>query len=248
MTTRLFPFLALLGLSACQSAERDTSALDEPSAEEVMPEPESDQAYTFVFLESGEAPEQLSAEQIREAGIGHQANIQRLGQERLLLLAGPFGEPPLESNQRGIFVFDVADPARARELTASDPAVQAGVFAMSAFPWHSDAPLRELHESELARQQSGQEFVGRAYVMGIGSPASLTIEALDALRAADKLVFSGEFKGQREGEVLFVLTTDSVDEAHEWLANMPGGADVNWTLGAWYATDLLMNMIGVTDL
>jgi uncharacterized protein YciI len=185
----------------------------------------------------------LSAEQIQAASTGHRANIKRLGEENVLLLAGPFGEPRLEESHRGIFIFDVESTEEALALTASDPAVQVGAFSMSSFPWHSEASLRELHDAELGRQQSGDAFVGRAYVMGIGSPTSLAEEAINALREADKLVFAGDFGGERDGELLFVLTTDSVEEAREWLINMPGGADVDWNLSAWYATDLLMTLI-----
>lgn len=235
--SRLFLLLALFAsLASCQGPTPQLTEVDS-----APPRPGED--FVFVFLEVGEAAGELTPEQVREASLGHRANIKRLGQDRILLLAGPFGEPRLEPAHRGIFIFDVESMEEARELTSTDPAVQVGAFSMTASPWRSPSDLREVHELELARQESGEAFVGRAYVMGIGFPADAAQQALASLNEERKIPFMGEFGGERAGEVLFVLITDSVNEARAWLTDAPGGVDVDWNLSSWYATDNLMRML-----
>lgn len=62
------------------------------------------------------------------------ANMQRLGAEGKLLLAGPFGD---DTDLRGIFVFKVASMEEAQALIATDPAVQAGRLRVELHPWYS---------------------------------------------------------------------------------------------------------------
>ena len=49
-----------------------------------------------------------------------------------LVVAGPFGD---NGNLRGIFVFRVASLDEAKQLSATDPAVQAGRFVVDVHPW-----------------------------------------------------------------------------------------------------------------
>jgi uncharacterized protein YciI len=75
-------------------------------------------------------PEKTPAtEELQKA---HLANIVRLADLKKLVVAGPFGDnTPL----RGIFVFRVASIDEARELAATDPAVQAGRLKIEMHPW-----------------------------------------------------------------------------------------------------------------
>lgn len=63
---------------------------------------------------------------------GHMANIQRLAEMKKLVVAGPFGD---NGTLRGIFVFRVNSIEEAREMAATDPAVQAGRLALQIHPW-----------------------------------------------------------------------------------------------------------------
>ena len=104
-------------------------------SEDVMKKPASpikfETAY-LGFLTRGAkwTPEQTHAtEELQKA---HMANIQRLAALKKLVVAGPFGD---NGNLRGVFVFRVASLDEAKQLSATDPGVQAGRFAVDVHPW-----------------------------------------------------------------------------------------------------------------
>ncbi|HEX7334251.1 MAG TPA: YciI family protein [Pyrinomonadaceae bacterium] len=86
----------------------------------------------LAFLTRGEkwTPERTPATE--ELQKGHMANINKLAEMKKLIAAGPFGD---NGRLRGIFVFRVASLEEAKALTATDPAVQAGRFAIEIYPW-----------------------------------------------------------------------------------------------------------------
>jgi uncharacterized protein YciI len=198
-------------------------------------------AYSFVFLEDGARSSQLSEAEIHEASLGHRENIARLGEDGVLLLAGPFGEPREDDRWRGIFVFDEPDVERALELTATDPAVRAGALSMRVFPWRTRAPMGRARELERARADRGDDFRGRAYVLGTVRPGGAALPVLESLEAQGRVAFWGELGGAREGEVLFVLTAETPGEAREWIESVETNP-AEWRLSSWYATEYLMEL------
>jgi uncharacterized protein YciI len=94
--------------------------------------PEKTTRAYFGFLYRGDkwTPEKTPAtEELQRA---HLANIMRLAEMKKLVVAGPFGD---DTPLRGIFVFRVASLDEARELAATDPAVQAGRLKIEMHPW-----------------------------------------------------------------------------------------------------------------
>lgn len=86
----------------------------------------------LAFLVRGEkwtATKTPETEAIQKA---HLANINKLAEMKKLVVAGPFGD---NGTLRGIFVFRVNSIEEARELAATDPAVQAGRLALQIHPW-----------------------------------------------------------------------------------------------------------------
>jgi len=104
------------------------------------PDPESMTTYYMAFLRRGpdRSHDSLTAAKIQE---GHMAHINKLAEEKKLVLAGPFLD---NGDLRGIFVFSVSSLEEAFELTLQDPAVKSGRLTMEILPWYGPAKLREI--------------------------------------------------------------------------------------------------------
>ena len=98
--------------------------------------------YVMAFLKRGPNRDHDSA---TAAGLqrAHLDNIIRMAEEGTLVLAGPFMDT---GDIRGIYVFDVETVEEAKELTATDPAIQAGRLEMELHPWYGSAALMKINE------------------------------------------------------------------------------------------------------
>ena len=85
----------------------------------------------MVFLYKGPNRDQDSTETMR-IQEEHMANIQRLGDEGKLIVAGPFLD---DKDLRGIFIFDVGTETEVKELVETDPAIIAGRLRYEIHPW-----------------------------------------------------------------------------------------------------------------
>jgi uncharacterized protein len=94
--------------------------------------PEKMMTAYLAFLVRGDKWTPEKTPQTEAIQKGHMANINRLAELKKLVVAGPFGD---NGTLRGIFVFRVNSLEEARELAASDPAVQAGRLALQIHPW-----------------------------------------------------------------------------------------------------------------
>lgn len=106
--------------------------------------------YYFAFLKAGpnRSQSQEEAERIQRA---HLDNINRLSEEGILVLAGPFLD---NGDIRGIYVFDVDDFEEAEKLAETDPAVKSGRLTMELHPWYGSAALLKLKDihKKIARE------------------------------------------------------------------------------------------------
>jgi uncharacterized protein YciI len=104
----------------------------------------------MAFLKAGPNPSSDST-QAMELQRAHLANIQRTAEDGDLVLAGPFMD---RGEIRGIYVFDVKTVEEARELTETDPAIQAGALEMELHPWYGSAALMKVNEihGQISRQ------------------------------------------------------------------------------------------------
>lgn len=96
--------------------------------------------YVFVILKTGEN-KTSDKEELNKLFRGHMENIQRLVDEKKLIVAGPFGEN--DKNWRGLFILDVKTVEEAAALVQTDPAIKAGIFAVDLVPWYGSAALSE---------------------------------------------------------------------------------------------------------
>ncbi len=193
--------------------------------------------YTLAILLSGARASELDETAVAKASAGHRAHIEKLGAEGTLLLAAPFGEPRAHESWRGIYVLDSIDIDQAHELVKADPSIVAGLFELKLMPWRSDVDLRPMR-AELERgKAAGAPFVPAAYVMAIGELGGRARDALRLREGNGQIICAGELGGEREGQVLLLLTAETVEEARAWLES--GALDAHWELSSLWATDLL---------
>ena len=99
-------------------------------------------SYVIAFLKRGpnRNKDSIQAAQLQRA---HLENINRLAEEGILLLAGPFfGDGDL----RGIYVFDVNTIEEAEKLTETDPLIQSGGLIMELHKWYGSAAVMAIPE------------------------------------------------------------------------------------------------------
>jgi len=96
--------------------------------------------YVFVILKTG--PAVIEKKETRDSLFaGHMKNIQRLVDEKKLIVAGPFGKNELK--YRGLFILNAKSIDEAKELVYTDPAVAAKIFDVELLPWYGSAALSE---------------------------------------------------------------------------------------------------------
>lgn len=196
--------LFVLLVSACRSAPSGRSSKDE---------------YVFVWLKTGPGSAHHTDAEKKTIIAGHMSNMRRLAAEKMLIVAGPFGENAHDADDRGIFVFDVPTLEKARELVATDPGVQSGEFRAELWPMRSSPTLRRNLDLEK------QRLNGRAWTMDDGRVYQLvTVKDVHSAQAAiadlekrNKVVWSGRFGGAGEGWGVVVLDAQSPQEALEVL-------------------------------
>ncbi|MEB2776439.1 YciI family protein [Algoriphagus sp. D3-2-R+10] len=131
-------FLLILTLSAPSYSFAQNETYDETMAKEVGADDYGMRKYVIAFLYRGERVSEYTDQQRSDIQAGHMANINQLVEEGQLVMAGPFfGNEEL----RGLFIFAVESLEEAEKLTATDPAVKAGVLRMELKEWYGSAAL-----------------------------------------------------------------------------------------------------------
>jgi uncharacterized protein YciI len=88
--------------------------------------------YYVGFLYKGEKWTPEETPETKKIQEGHMANIQRLGAEGKLVIAGPFTDG---GDLRGLYVFRAASMEETKALVETDPAVKAGRLRFEIHPW-----------------------------------------------------------------------------------------------------------------
>lgn len=96
--------------------------------------------YVFVVLKSGDN-DTTDKKFINECFVGHLTNIHRLVDEKLLIVAGPFGKN--SDDFRGLFILNVPTVEEANALLETDPAIKAHILKAETYPWYGSAALSE---------------------------------------------------------------------------------------------------------
>lgn len=87
--------------------------------------------YFFCFYLRGEKADQDSITLVK-LQEGHMAHINKMADEKVICMAGPFGD---NTEKRGILLFDVATKEEAEEWVKKDPMVIAGRLTYEIHPW-----------------------------------------------------------------------------------------------------------------
>ena len=107
--------------------------------------------YIFVVLKTDKTKIE-DKQKISELQNGHLKNIMRLANEGKLVLAGPFIEG---GEMRGLYIFDVKTIEEAKELVKTDPAINAGIFAVEFTKWYGSAALLEVNKLHSKNKKKG---------------------------------------------------------------------------------------------
>lgn len=148
---KLIPFLMLAFIIwACNPSPKETKESDTTTeavydsvlAKKYGADQYGMKSYVIAFLKRGpnRSKDSLEAAKLQKA---HLENINRLAEEGILLLAGPFfGDGEL----RGIYVFDVSSIEEAEKLTETDPLIQSGGLVMELHKWYGSAAVMAIPE------------------------------------------------------------------------------------------------------
>lgn len=132
--------LSILGCIWCTGATAQTNNpnYDKALADSLGADDYGMKSYVFVILKSG--PAQLDDKQkVSELFRGHLENINRLVEQKKLIVAGPFGKN--EHNYRGLFIFDSKNKAEMEALLETDPAIKEKLLEAELFDWYGSAAL-----------------------------------------------------------------------------------------------------------
>ena len=153
----MFVLLAVLVFSGAVFAQKETeknppkSEFNAGLAEKLGADDYGMKQYVFVILKTGKTKIE-DKQKAQELQNGHLKNITRLAAEGKLVLAGPFIEG---GEMRGLYIFDVKTIEEAKELVKTDPAINAGMFAVEFTKWYGSAALLEVNKIHSKIQKKG---------------------------------------------------------------------------------------------
>ena len=196
---------------------------------------------SWVWILTGPRDTEVQGEERRAAFAGHFANMKRMATEGELLISGPFGEPRVRDDHRGVFLLATDDLAHARQVANTDPTAQAGVFVFEVERFETTDALERvsaMHAAALVGVDNPPPgYHCRPYVLVTGQPAASAERAL----AEAPVLFGGRIGAGADVRALACLDATTADEAQ---AHLPDEDDVQWTVMPWFATEEISNLRG----
>lgn len=142
----ILTLLILSNLAFGQSSSIKDTLISNPNYNKVLAEKLSGDEYGMknyflVILKTGENTT-MTKELISESFGGHMKNINRLVEEKKLIIAGPLEKN--ENNYRGIFILNnVKSIQEVKDLLQTDLAVKNGLLDYEIYTWYGSAALPE---------------------------------------------------------------------------------------------------------
>jgi len=141
-----FAFLIMFSLTYGESIAEKDSVNENPNydkalAEELGGDEYGMKSYFLVILKTGTNTTK-DQDLISKSYRRHLDNINRLVDEKKLILVGPLGKN--EQNYRGIFILDGMESLEeAKEVLQTDLAIRNDLLDYEIFPWYGSAALPE---------------------------------------------------------------------------------------------------------
>lgn len=142
MKSLLAALTSLLLLSSSTHAQSANNTYDSVLAKKLGGDDYGMKKYIFVMLKTGTATE-TDTLKVNNIFRGHMKNIQSLAEQGKLVVAGPLGSN--DKKYEGIFVFNTSSMDEAKQMLATDPAVQANLLEADMFLWYCSAALMEIN-------------------------------------------------------------------------------------------------------
>jgi len=134
----LFSFILCLLLTGTLHAQKTNPNYDAELAKSLGADDYGMKYYIFVILKTGSnAPDDKELRQ--KSFAGHMKNINKLAEEKKLIVAGPFDANKL--SYRGIFILDVKTVEEAEQFLKTDPAIKEGFLDTEIIKWYGSAAL-----------------------------------------------------------------------------------------------------------
>ena len=136
--------LMILTLTNVMHAQNHNPNYNETLAQELGADVYGMKIYILAILKTG-SNQNADPETVQQSFAGHMENINRLVDEDLLYVAGPFMAN--ENNYRGIFILNVTTIEEAEELLQTDPAIQENLLDAELYQWYGSAALSQYLEA-----------------------------------------------------------------------------------------------------
>lgn len=199
-----------------------------------------ERTWSWVWILTGPRDQEVQGEARQAAFTGHFANIGRMAEAGELLLAGPFGEPRLRSDHRGMFLLATDDSERAREIAETDPTAEAGVFVFEIELFVSADALERIGPMHAAAVEASgvadppAGFHARPYVLLSGWPARAAELAIDPDDA--QVLFAGRLGTHTNERALYCFDAQTAEEVWARLRALPTD-EVEWRVMPWFASE-----------
>ncbi len=150
MNKLIITLISLVLLSSCTepaeiSTEKETiidnsDTFSPELAQKVGADTYGMRKYVMAFLKAGPNRD-LEVDEAEKLQRTHLDNINKLADQGLLQLAGPFMD---QGDLKGIYIFSVETREEAKKLVETDPAIKAGSLEMELHSWYGSAALMEI--------------------------------------------------------------------------------------------------------